>query len=82
MAGDIKKEKSFKPHKISLPKEGSLKAEKWFNRREEELRKKQIKRELLNQGIDINKKPPFVIKDGIPHKIVDGKLVPLKKVEK
>jgi hypothetical protein len=80
MSGDIKKRKSFKPHKISLPKEGSIKAEKWFSKREEEIRKKELKIELLNQGIDVNKKTSFIIKDGIPHKIIDGKLVPLKKL--
>ena len=80
MSGDIKKRKSFKPHKISLPKEGSIKAEKWFAKREEEIRKKELKIELLNNGIDVNKKTSFIIKDGIPHKIVDGKLVPLKKL--
>jgi hypothetical protein len=78
--GDIKKQKSFKPHNTSLPKEGTIKAQRWFEKREDEIRKKQIKNELLKQGIDVSKKPTFVIRDGIPHKIVDGKLIPLKKL--
>jgi hypothetical protein len=80
MAGSIKKRKSFKEHNISLPKEGSAKAEKWFSKREAEIRKKEIKNELLKQGIDTKKIPNYIIKDGIPHKIIDGKLVALTRI--
>jgi hypothetical protein len=80
MAGSIKKRKSFKEHKISLPKEGSAKAEKWFSKREAEIRKKEVKNELLKQGINANQKSAYIIKEGIPHKIIDGKLVPLTKL--
>ena len=80
MAGSIKKKKSFKEHNISLPKAGSLKAEKWFAKREVEIRNKEIKKELLKSGIDTAKKTQYIIKEGIPHKIIDGKLVPLTKV--
>lgn len=80
MAGSIKKGKSFKEHKLSLPKEGSAKAEKWFAKREAEIRKKQIKNELLKQGVDTRQKSNYIIKEGIPYKIIDGKLVALKRI--
>ena len=78
--GDIKKNKSFKKHNLSLPKEGSEKSKRWFSKREEEIRKKEIKNELRKEGIDMSKAPKFIVRDGVPHKIVDGKLVPLKKL--
>ena len=76
----IKAKKWFKEHKISLPKEGTEKADKWFEHREEDLKKKEVKRELKKLGIDTHKGKKITIINGIPHKIVDSKLKPLKKI--
>jgi hypothetical protein len=69
----IKGKKWFKEHKVNVN-------EKEFERREDDLKKREVKRELKKLGIDTHKGTPITIINGIPHKVVDGKLKPLKKI--
>jgi hypothetical protein len=77
----IKKSKWFKEHSINLPTEGTKASERWIEQTETNLKKKEVRNELKRLGIDTHKKAPITIIKGIPHKIVDGKLKPLKKRE-
>jgi len=69
----IKDEKWFKEHKVNINEEE-------FERKEENLKKKELRMELKRLGIDTHKGRKITIINGIPHKVVDGKLKPLKKI--
>ena len=69
----IKADKWFKEHKVNLNEDE-------FERKVVNLKKKEVKRELKKLGIDTHKGKKITIINGIPHKVVDGKLKPLKKI--
>ena len=69
----IKADKWFKEHKVNLNEDE-------FERKEVNLKKKELRMELNKLGIDTHKGKKITIINGIPHKVVDGKLKPLKKI--
>jgi hypothetical protein len=69
----IKADKWFKEHKVNLNEDE-------FERKEVNLKKKELRVELKKLGIDTHKGKKITIINGIPHKVVDGKLKPLKKI--
>jgi hypothetical protein len=69
----IKADKWFKEHKVNLNEDE-------FERKEVNLKKKELRMELKRLGIDTHKGKKITIINGIPHKVVDGKLKPLKKI--
>ena len=69
----IKGKKWFKEHKVNLNEDE-------FERKEVNLKKKELRMELKKLGIDTHKGKKITIINGIPHKVVDGKLKPLKKI--
>jgi translation initiation factor 1 (eIF-1/SUI1) len=69
----IKADKWFKEHKVNLNEDE-------FERKEVNLKKKELRMELNKLGIDTHKGKRITIINGIPHKVVDGKLKPLKKI--
>jgi hypothetical protein len=69
----IKAKKWFKEHKVNLNEDE-------FERKEVNLKKKELRMELKKLGIDTHKGKKITIINGIPHKVVDGKLKPLKKI--
>jgi hypothetical protein len=69
----IKVDKWFKEHKVNLNEDE-------FERKEVNLKKKELRMELKRLGIDTHKGKKITIINGIPHKVVDGKLKPLKKI--
>jgi hypothetical protein len=69
----IKADKWFKEHKVNLNEDE-------FERKEVNLKKKELRMELKKLGIDTHKGKKITIINGIPHKVVDGKLKPLKKI--
>jgi hypothetical protein len=69
----IKADKWFKEHKVNLNEDE-------FEMKEVNLKKKELRMELKKLGIDTHKGKKITIINGIPHKVVDGKLKPLKKI--
>jgi hypothetical protein len=69
----IKADKWFKEHKVNLNEDE-------FERKVVNLKKKELRMELKKLGIDTHKGKKITIINGIPHKVVDGKLKPLKKI--
>jgi translation initiation factor 1 (eIF-1/SUI1) len=69
----IKADKWFKEHKVNLNEDE-------FERKEVNLKKKELRMELKKLGIDTHKGKKITIINGIPHKVVDSKLKPLKKI--
>jgi hypothetical protein len=69
----IKADKWFKEHKVNLNEDE-------FERKVVNLKKKELRMELKKLGIDTHKGKKITIINGIPHKVVDSKLKPLKKI--
>ena len=69
----IKADKWFKEQKVNLNEDE-------FEMKEVNLKKKELRVELKKLGIDTHKGKKITIINGIPHKVVDGKLKPLKKI--
>jgi hypothetical protein len=69
----IKADKWFKEHKVNLNEDE-------FERKVVNLKKKELRMELKKLGIDTHKGKKITIINGIPHKVVDGKLKPLQKI--
>ena len=61
----IKADKWFKEHKVNLNEDE-------FERKEVNLKKKELRMELKKLGIDTHKGKKITIINGIAHKVVDG----------